>query len=873
MPDFKITSPDGKTYRVTGPEGATREQAFEILQQQLKGSQGPLRTIAPWQQEQMVHPAQPMTPEQKIQAGLVQQAGLPFSAVDFSQGNLSPLQRAQLGFLSDTPAEQRAWLEQQYPGAKIFEEQGTFGVLPPESPAMQFPNPPGFEPLGSPAEFAGRVGPGVAGGVGGSLAGSLAGPMAGVGGAMAGVAGAEGLREAAQLAAGTQRETLGDLGTRVGVDVGMELIPAAGAGWKAMKAGLRKRGMSDFGKFLDDVGPSELQALMGVAATEDGLTLPKLLNFQKSQNPVLRRIEKQTRQFSREAQMRLVDQANRFARVAQESGETITGRSVDDVAQMMEAGRYQNTRRGLAGEPVDPTTAGKGFEDVVQETLKTRKGAMRQEFGKLDALVDEHQPIFDITGPQEAARQRVVEGSIPPPTKEELDALGGQLPEGWKSWINVAEPNRKLSRVNHVLSQLDPEQDYAAVKEIRRQVGEMLRLSPEKLEESNLNLGQIKRVYGELSDVLNDPRGVSDEAAAAFRAQNQEATKQALRYYDTYHLPDVRRALRSQKEGTATELYNTLAQNPSRWGPEIRAVIDEGGLSQKAGLQDAMTRSILQSGDPLGAMRKWQSQNPQAFDWLFPNKTVRDNALQTAKVFKDLDSSAARAAEDAAYEKVGFAMDTLKEHMGKRYARGSEGTEQARRIVAQYGGLGSEGHNVLRKALYQDALEGALKQHDATQNLVVDPKILAERIREMEKSGVWKGIMTSQDRRKLDLIQKYARETFEKGDAGTGLTVASQVGQVRHGDPTAIASIFASRRMADWLTREDIPFDWLFTRLRGTGSRGSWLGKSGVSRLAGALARSYGQGTAAEVFMGGDSTAPTEAGRLPPEILDAVPGP
>jgi hypothetical protein len=38
MPVFDFTSPEGKTYSVTGPEGATKEQAFQILQSQL--SQG-----------------------------------------------------------------------------------------------------------------------------------------------------------------------------------------------------------------------------------------------------------------------------------------------------------------------------------------------------------------------------------------------------------------------------------------------------------------------------------------------------------------------------------------------------------------------------------------------------------------------------------------------------------------------------------------------------------------------------------------------------------------------------------------------------------------------------------------------------------------
>ncbi len=35
MPDFTFTSPEGKNYMVSGPEGATKEQAFGILQQQI----------------------------------------------------------------------------------------------------------------------------------------------------------------------------------------------------------------------------------------------------------------------------------------------------------------------------------------------------------------------------------------------------------------------------------------------------------------------------------------------------------------------------------------------------------------------------------------------------------------------------------------------------------------------------------------------------------------------------------------------------------------------------------------------------------------------------------------------------------------------
>lgn len=41
MPTFEFTSPEGKSYEIEGPEGATREQAFGILQQQLASGSAP----------------------------------------------------------------------------------------------------------------------------------------------------------------------------------------------------------------------------------------------------------------------------------------------------------------------------------------------------------------------------------------------------------------------------------------------------------------------------------------------------------------------------------------------------------------------------------------------------------------------------------------------------------------------------------------------------------------------------------------------------------------------------------------------------------------------------------------------------------------
>lgn len=57
MPTFEFTSPDGKTHVVEGPEGATKEQAFAMLQQQLGSAQPAAPSTPP--------PAQPAAPPER----------------------------------------------------------------------------------------------------------------------------------------------------------------------------------------------------------------------------------------------------------------------------------------------------------------------------------------------------------------------------------------------------------------------------------------------------------------------------------------------------------------------------------------------------------------------------------------------------------------------------------------------------------------------------------------------------------------------------------------------------------------------------------------------------------------------------------------
>jgi hypothetical protein len=63
MPEFTFKSPDGKQYNITGPEGSTQEQAFQILQQQL--SSGTAQPVEGQSQSAQSPQSQPQTPTVK----------------------------------------------------------------------------------------------------------------------------------------------------------------------------------------------------------------------------------------------------------------------------------------------------------------------------------------------------------------------------------------------------------------------------------------------------------------------------------------------------------------------------------------------------------------------------------------------------------------------------------------------------------------------------------------------------------------------------------------------------------------------------------------------------------------------------------------
>lgn len=92
MPTFEFTSPDGKKYSVNGPEGATKEQAFGILQQQLgmkpapAASSGGAAAIPGASPEQLAAARSGMAPQQRQEDTLLGKVVGPFDAAITAAG-------------------------------------------------------------------------------------------------------------------------------------------------------------------------------------------------------------------------------------------------------------------------------------------------------------------------------------------------------------------------------------------------------------------------------------------------------------------------------------------------------------------------------------------------------------------------------------------------------------------------------------------------------------------------------------------------------------------------------------------------------------------------------------------------------------------
>jgi len=615
-----------------------------------------------------------------------------------------------------------------------------------------------------------------------------------------------------QRLAGTQDEPAGDVALRAGVGGTFELLPMVGKGikpaWRALRG--TKVG-SQMTSALKGFNKNELATLLKEVKDRDGITFPDLMNFQKSDSPVLRKLADQTRQFSRKAQKRVAAQLSALADVAAKAAPTLnTPSTADEIVQRGMRKYYKETKEALGGRAIEATDAGERFIQGVTEGLDTRKEGMQTAFQKLDDVVANQNPTFDNTGAKTAAMEWEQFGMVDAPAqladifpKGAEEASGATAFKAVRGYINAADtPKQKLARINGVLARLNSVQDYATLRELRSQVGSLLNLPLAKKMESGLDIGQTKRLYSELSKALEAPQGLIPAAEKVYKRRLAESTQAALKYYDSYDQAQIGQALLAKQGQTPTTLFNSLANNPAAIERGLRDLLREAKNKPEVlgTIKNNLQSVIMSADDPQAVLRTWQKSNAETTRWLFDNPRKLAIAERNAAVLTDLNQGPAREAADAAFTRTRYAMNLLEDSTRQQRALGGTPRRQAQSLVASLGGPKSEPVQALRTAVFTDAIEESLRQHAETGVWALDPSVLRDRVKAFQRSGWWDTILTPRDRRVITALEKFSDKAWKTGGAGTGLAVAAQIGQARQGDIGALLSLRIAHNMGNYLT-------------------------------------------------------------------------
>lgn len=811
--------------------------------------------------------------EQELKAGPFMQYeastafGAPQEEIDVYRG-IPFFNRMRLGLLADpyNRDETMAALRRMYPEAVIAPVGESFAIQQPGQPPM-FANPPGAE-LGSIGQWLGEASFPMAGSIGGGAAGVLVGHPTAV--AAAGASAMEGVREGVQKLFGTSREPMSSVQQRMAISGAMEALPTPAQVWRGVKKGTV--GTANFVKNLFTKRVAEKAAAGTLSEAEQALAhtfldfseteigeavkylqghdigVSDLMNFQKSESRVLQRLASQYMQLSDTAQKRYLAQLNALGRASREIIPELDDPAVpDEMIQRKLGAAYKRRMAELVPSTVEPEEAGRAMILRVKGTVLERKAAMNRGYDSLEELVDEWKPKYDMSSAKAAAVQRkqmgyglspeesaqvfaATPGVVPPGVSDDLakgvNITGEPVGDTWfkkaVADLNVVPDNRKLAHITEIMARLDPRQDYYTVKELRSQVGRLLDLPEARLMESGVDIGQAKNIYRQLSDVLEKPLDVTGGALKNIVRRTKEANTLAKKYYDTYDIGEVAEVLLRTQHQQPGQLFNAFRNNPAKFEPAFREVLDEVTKSQRPTealgiIRRNLETDILAQDNALDAFKQFKDKAPAVMRWLFPTEQKMAVALENAKRITDLNKSVLREAADAAYTQSGIGLKALEQYINKGFAKGM--TQEAR-IAQLLKDLGesinypmgkvaersSLGRDALRELVVQDVISNSLTTHAGTGAFTLDPTRLVAEVRKLRKSGIVGAVLTNRDRAMLSALETYAKRVVKKGDAGTGLTIAAQLGKVRHGDVGAIANLRLSMWAAKMLTNTELPW-------------------------------------------------------------------
>jgi hypothetical protein len=413
---------------------------------------------------------------------------------------------------------------------------------------------------------------------------------------------------------------------------------------------------------------------------------------------------------------------------------TIEGRKL---LEKLEPGLQEEILAGTGISAVDPKLGGKAAKFGMGAYTASRRAKAGQAYNDLQTIVAEENPVFDFTGPKASIAQapRVTATETLEVPTGLVDARGHDLTQLVTNYMDVTgSPGTVYDRAANLLDRMDTFQNqYEVAKELRTQVNKAIRGQSDKFGNVPPESLPLIDLRNALTDTLETP-------------VNAEVT------------PRYNEGIKAAGEGWRTMLKETQTANTFRFLKEEDPMTLVTDLLQGRGAPDEVMGAMnyLQEFHP-----KRAAQYKDAFKTQVTMNQGTNNASQVMELRKnnpdlyeyvggDRLLEQARQSDEIWASPGGQAIINRANPAGeyRGLIPAIKSPTEARQLIRQVGGEGSEGHQLLQLAIAEDLVSKAkIKADPDSSRMVFDSNSFHKALADYRDSGVYDMLSSEQQTR------------------------------------------------------------------------------------------------------------------------------
>lgn len=395
------------------------------------------------------------------------------------------------------------------------------------------------------------------------------------------------------------------------------------------------------------------------------------------------------------------------------------------------------------------TTLEKGGEalktGMKKDFVKGSKQVVNALYKNVDDAARLEKPVFDL---------KPVMNQVDDIEKSVI-AAGAEGGEG----VSIVTPKGELLDVIKRIKALAPEQaNHEAVKQLRTDLFKLIDNQPWAWD---FNKFQARRLWDALTQTLENPASKAPLFTKAFKTAST-ANRERMSLLSNKNIQQI---IKSERPSQLAEIFSS----PHAMTKEVYSAMKNYSPTRLREFQRAAQMKMLQ--DPKGAVKAAQDFkriHKEGFDRLVPEGQQKA-FLKMAKSMDELSST--RVAETLAKQTKasGFVDDLI----AKQDVSGIE------EVLRFYGGKNTAGGKMLRTGVMENII-GRVTEKGPQGFMVVNKEKLNTILKEFDRNGISKAVLTSTDRKKLAALDDYLRLLNIGSDAGTSLEAAQAITQLKH---------------------------------------------------------------------------------------------